>query len=394
MRRIWQATLLIGICLTPAPQAHGDETAKQPYELVRALNALQDESTRGNAEAHIRQRQLISLLAQQLVSADAAAWKDPKNVKAAVVYALSGGEPRVLKSLFGLRLLPGVDEKLLNAALAYSEGRNADALELLSHIDARTLDPGLGARVALVHSGLMAAKDPKRAVALLDEARLLAPGTVVEDAALRRQAFVVAGLGDFDAFGMLASQYMRRFPNSVYANTFREQFASEVAGDKYGQDAERLRRLEATLEGIDVANRRHCYLLIAQEAVTRGRVELARLAARHAVRLTADDEVNHGRSRVYEAAALVVTEDYESGVAALMSIDKTGLDPRDAELLQAAFAVAEEVRRPPSTHEATVSSPDSMIAAKSEPVPEKLKAVELAQKMVARVDAILAEARQ
>lgn len=394
MRRIWQATLIIGICLAPMPQARGDDTVKQPYELVRGLNALQDESTRGNAEAHVRQRQLISLLAQQLVSADAEAWKDPKNVKAAVVYALSGGEPRVLKSLFALRQLPGVDEKLLNAALAYSEGRNVDALELLNHIDARTLDPGLGARVALVHSGLMAIKDPKGAVALLDEARLLAPGTVVEDAALRRQAFVVAGLGDFDAFEMLASQYMRRFPNSIYANAFREQFANEVASDKYGQDAERLRRLEAMLEGIDVANRRQCYLLIAQEAVTRGRVELARLAARHAVRLTVDDGVNHARSRVYEAATLVVTEDYESGVAALMSIDKTGLDPRDVELLQAAFAVAEEVRRPPSAHEVTVSSPDSMPAAKNELVPEKLKAVELAQKVVARVDAILAEARQ
>ena len=109
--RIWQATLLIGICLTPAPQAHGDESAKQPYELVRGLNALQDESTRGNAEAHSRQRQLISQLAQQLVSADAEAWKDPKNVKAAVVYALSGGEPRVLKSLFALRqcLLEALD---------------------------------------------------------------------------------------------------------------------------------------------------------------------------------------------------------------------------------------------------------------------------------------------
>ncbi|MFM9849264.1 MAG: chemotaxis protein [Hyphomicrobiaceae bacterium] len=377
------------------PRAVGEEVARQPYELVRVLNALQDESARGNAEAHARQRQLISRLAQDLLSADAEVWKDARNVRAAVVYALSGGEPRVLKSLFALRQLPGVDEKLLNAALAYSEGRNTDVLELLNQIDARALDPGLGARVALVHSGLVAAKDPKRAIRLLEDARLLAPGTVVEDAALRRQAFVVAGLGDFDAFEMLASQYMRRFPNSIYANIFREQFAGEVTGNRYGQDADRLHRLEAMLEGVDTANRRHCYLLIAQEAVRKGRVELARLAARHAVRLTAGDGVDHMRSRVYEAAVLIVTEDYDSGVAALMAIDKAGLDARDAELLDAAFAVAEEVRRPSGAYDASAPLPEEPASgAKGDPAAPKPKSVELAQKVVARVDAILAGVRQ
>jgi chemotaxis protein MotC len=392
VRAFWRAIVGVGIGLAPMQHALGEEAAKQPYELVRALNALQDESARGNAEAHIRQRQLIPLLAQQFVSADASVWTDPKNVKAAVVYALSGGEPRVLKSLFALRQLPGVDERLLNAALAYSEGRNTDALELFGHIDARTLDWALGARVALVHSGLMTTKDAKGAVALLDDARLLAPGTIVEDAALRRQVFVVAGLGDFDAFEMLASQYMRRFPNSIYAATFHEQFASEVAGDRYGQDAERLRKLESTLEGIDVVNRRRCYLLIALEAVAKGRVELARLAARNAIRLTADNAPDHMRARVYEAATLVVTEDYESGVAALIGLDKTALDARDAELLEAAFAVAEEVRRPPSASD-TNAPADSVSQAKGDSVPE-LKAVALAQKVLARVDAILTEGRQ
>jgi chemotaxis protein MotC len=360
--------------------------------MVRSLNALQDESTRGNAVAHGQQRQVISRLAEEFLSADAEVWKEPRNVKAAVVYALSGGEPRVLKSLFALRQLPGVDEKVLNAALAYSEGRSADALELFNQIDARTLDPGLGARVALVHAGLVVAKDPKAAIPLLEQARLLAPGTVVEDAALRRQVFVMAGLREFEAFEMLASQYMRRFPSSIYAGAFREQLANEVTSLRYGPDEERLPRLEALLEGVDTANRRQCYLLIAQEAVVKGRVELARLAARHAVRLTAGDSA-HTRARVYEAAVLVVTEDYEDGVTALMNIDKTALDARDSELLDSAFAVAEEVRRPAVPDAGAVPPEEPAAGAKGDPQ-SKLKSVELAQKAVARVDALLAGVRQ
>ncbi len=392
MTAIWRAVLMAGLCLTAVcPAVAAEQAAGQPYELVRSLNALQDESTRGNVEAHAQQKQLISRLAQEFLSIDAEAWNEPRNVRAAVVYALSGGEPRVLKSLFSLRRLPGVDEKLLNAALAYSEGRNADALELFNQIDARTLDSGLGARVALVHAGLVVAKEPKAAVPLLEQARLLAPGTVVEDAALRRQVFVMAGLREFDAFEMLASQYMRRFPGSIYAGAFREQLANEVTSLRYGPDEERLPRLEALLDGVDTANRRQCYLLIAQEAVVKGRVELARLAARHAVRLTAGDSAPHTRARVYEAAVLIVTEDYENGVAALMNIDKAGLDARDSELLDSAFAVAEEVRRPAVSDAAPPEEPAA--GAKSEPQPA-LKSVALAQKAMARVDALLAGVRQ
>jgi chemotaxis protein MotC len=192
---------------------------------------------------------------------------------------------------------------------------------------------------------------------------------------------------------MLASQYMRRFPSSIYAGAFREQLANEVTSLRYGPDEERLPRLEALLDGVDSANRRQCYLLILQEAVVKGRVELARLAARHAVRLTVGDSASHVRSRVYEAAVLIVTEDYEKGATALKDIDKTVLDVRDAELLEAAFAVAEEVRRP-AVPDAGAPPPEELApAAKGDP-PGKLKSVELAQKAMARVDELLAGVRQ
>ena len=210
------------------------------------------------------------------MAADPSVWGDPTNVRAVVMYVLSGGEPRVLKGLFGRRSLPGVDEKLLNGALAYSEGRDADAAELLAAVDVRTLERNLGAHVALAQAVLLVAKDPKKAIALLDDARLLSPGTIIEEAALRRQASAVAAAGDTSAYNTLASHYLRRFPNSVYANSFREQFAVEVAGDRYGQAPEQLAKLEAMLDGLDVASRRQSYLLIAHQAVTGGRVELAR----------------------------------------------------------------------------------------------------------------------
>ena len=383
MRRMGTLAMLACGLVMPLSSAARCQEVPQPFELVRALRTLQDRATQGDGAAHAQQRRFSGQVAEQLLAAEPSAWTDPKNVRAVVVYALSGGEPRVLKALFGRRLLPGVDEKLLNGALAYSEGRDGDAAELLADVDIRTLEPNLGAQVALVQSTLLAAKDPKRTLALLDDARLLSPGTLIEEAALRRQASVVAAAGDMAAYNALASHYMRRFPNSVYAKGFREQFAAEVAGDRYGHAPEQLARLEVMLEGLDAASRRHAYLAIAHQSVIGGRVELARLAARRAVALTVEGSAEHTRSRIYEAAILIVTEDHDTGLAVLASVDRSKLEERDAELLDAAMAVAAEVRRQVPDADASPSASGDV------PVP---RAVELAQKVIARVDVLLNEA--
>lgn len=378
-------TLLLacGLALTLAEVARSQE-AQQPYELVRSLRVLQDRAAQGDSAAYGQQRRLSAQIAEQMLAAEPEVWTDPKNVRAAVIYALSGGEPRVLKALFGRRSLPGVEENLLNGALAYSEGRDADAAELLAAIDARSLEPNLGAHVALVQSVMIAAKDATKAMALLDDARLLSPGTLVEEAALRRQALAAAGVRDVNAFNLLASLYMRRFPNSVYANGFREQFAVEVAGDRYGQAPEQLAKLQAMLEGLDISGRRQAYLLIAHQAVIGGRVALARLAARHAVALTTEGSAEHTRSKIYEAAILIVTDDHDAGLAALTSIDRAMLDERDCELLDAAMAVAREVGRP-------LLEPDPPVSPVFGPEMPLLASVEKAQKIMARVDILLNE---
>jgi chemotaxis protein MotC len=384
MRSAFRILLVACAAAAPMSAAAQGQDAQQPFELIRSLRVLQDRAAQGDSAAYPRQRQLSAQIAEQMIAANPSVWDDPTNVRAVVMYVLSGGEPRVLKGLFGRRSLPGVDEKLLNGALAYSEGRDADAAELLGAVDVRTLERNLGAHVALAQAVLLVAKDPKKAIALLDDARLLSPGTLIEEAALRRQASVVAAAGDTSAYNTLASHYLRRFPNSVYATSFREQFAAEVASDRYGQAPEQLAKLEAMLDGLDVVSRRQSYLLIAHQAVTGGRVELARLAARHAVALTTEGSAEHTRSRIYEAAILIITQDHDMGLAVLQSIDRSTLADSDAELLDAAMAVAGEVRRP-----LLISEPPVAFAEGPEtPLP---KSVELARKVMARVDMLLNE---
>ena len=60
--------------------------------------------------------------------------------------------------------------------------------------------------------------------------------------------------------------------------SFRQQFAADVAGREDAGSADRMAKLAAALEAVDAPDRRDIYLLIAREALIRGKFELARLA--------------------------------------------------------------------------------------------------------------------
>ena len=117
------------------------------------------------------QQGLQKQLTEQLGQARDEAWKDPRNVRAAVALVLSGGDPRVLQPL--VSQVAGQELTLVRGALAYGQNHNAEAMELLADVDARTLDPSVAGHIALVQAELLAKKDRKKSLALLAEARLL-----------------------------------------------------------------------------------------------------------------------------------------------------------------------------------------------------------------------------
>jgi chemotaxis protein MotC len=374
------AVVLLAVALSPA---HGEEQ-RSPSDLVRTLQVLQDQIAAGDMEAYRTQRAMLAQVAEQLSRAAPEAWKEPRNARALVAFVLSGGDVRILRRVLALGVLPGVKEELVRGVLAYGEGRDAEAAGLLVPIAVRSLDPSIAGNVAFVQAELVAKKEPKKALALLDEARLLSPGTLIEEAALRRQVAVVASTGDLDRFEALSATYLRRFPRSAYAGAFRQQFAADVAGREDADDAGRMDRMAAVLEQLGGAERGDAYLSIAQEALARGKVGLARFAARAAVQLTQEEEADQQRAKLYEAAALVVGGDSEAAAQTLTAIDKSRLVEEDAELLKAAQSVAAEVGRLPAAEAGAAPGPEDSAVT--------IKADEPARQAIARTDQIIAAA--
>ncbi|WP_309941929.1 chemotaxis protein [Tardiphaga robiniae] len=340
--RIIAATLLA--CLGSAHAQPADDQMREPYQMVRSLQMLQDQIARGDLDAHNSQPALLKRLGENFLKADAAVWKEPRNSRAAVTFLLSGGSPQVVASLRSRNVL-NIDEAIVDGAIAYVEGRTDEAKSKLANIKPRSLPAALGAEIALVQSALVAQDDLKVAIALLDEVRLMMPGTLVEEAALRREIFIVGQDDDFDKFEALAVRYFRRYRHSIYAGNFRQRFALSVARFSFVQRPDRFPRLVAVLDHLDRASQRALYLLIARTALVRGKTEMTVLAADRVFALSDDDSAERVRARLYRAAARVATSAHSTAIAELEQIDKAKLSARDVELQTAALAIGLNVRK-------------------------------------------------
>jgi chemotaxis protein MotC len=372
------ACAVIACATLCAGPALSQDAPGQPYELIRSLQSLQDQIARGNARAHANQRVLLQRMAEKFDAADAEVWKDPRNARAAVLFVLNGGNVRALQKVLATGKSE-LGEKLLKGVLAYGENRPEEAQELLGGVDARLLDPSLAGHIAYIQADL-AQQDPAKALAYFDDARLLAPGPILEEAALRREIAMYAKAGNSERYEMLAAQYLRRFSNSVYAGNFRQQFALALAAGTNAADPERLERVAGLLGGVRPAERREVFLTMAGAALVKGKIELAKFAATNALQLESEDSADNERARLYQGAALIVTEEFDRGVEMLGAVERSKLGAGEAALLDAALSVAGQMRRLPAEPEADSTPPADL---------EPGAALQRARKLIAQVDEML-----
>lgn len=319
-------------------------TSGEPYELVRALQAVQDGIANGDTAAHGSHIALIRQIGEKFLAADAGVWSNPQNGQAVVIYLLSGGAPQIVRKLPRDKM--NIDERLFNGALAYVEGRQDEARELLKDVKPRAIPSGLGGQVALVQGALFARAEASFAIERLDDARLLLPGTLVEEAALRREILLVGQAEDFDKFEFLTLAYIRHYRNSIYAGDFWQRFSTGLTQSSLALDERRFARITALLEQIDRASRLKLHLVIARAAMLRGRLTVTRLASERALTLSADASADRERAHLFRGASRALTDEYDGGLAELKALDRSKLPERDVPLLNATVQLALDIRKP------------------------------------------------
>ena len=350
MKRAAVTSRLMGLLLLAAgyPSAGLAQDTLQPYQLVRSLQLVQDRIAAGDHAAMPMQAKLLEMIDTRLREADAEDFKDPKNFRALLVYGMSGGNPVTVEAAVSrAKAVDAQDLSIAKGVINYLVGRPTGAIEVLRPIDPMTLPSDLGAFLALVKGSLMATDDPVMALTLLDEAKLLSPGTLVEEAALRRSVGIAVTRGDAARFARASTQYVERYLYSPYASQFADSFVSGVITLHMSISQDKLADITSMM---DPEREKVIYLRIARRAAIDGLSELSAFASARAEQ-GRDGNTNQGdpRAELYSSLSTVTSGTIEDVRTKLGKIDRSKLSDGDRALLDAAQAIAGEVVAPPAS---------------------------------------------
>ncbi|MCT7665866.1 chemotaxis protein MotC [Shinella kummerowiae] len=346
LRRLFlMGSVLCGIASAAMPACAEDLDDLAPYKMIRSLQYVQDTVALGDHSAMEMQRFLLSTIDERFRTADAAIFDDPRNVDAALVYAMSGGNPETLELLIKRDVGGHFDSRLTDALRSYLSGRGSQSVKSLADIFPEYKRARVGPYLALVSANSVIRKDPALALTYFDWARLVAPGTIVEEAALRRSVYVTSEAGWIDKSMVYANRYARRYLRSPYASQFADLFV-KLAVDHF--EAIKEEDILEVLSFMDVPRQREVYLRMARLAAISGKNKLASLAAERAQMLSEDGE-NTPRvlADLYSGLASVPSGDVSSAMESIIAIPDDRLSEKDRALKAAAKAVAEEVLRAP-----------------------------------------------
>ncbi len=265
----------------------------------------------------------------------------------AEIFVLSGGDSSILQP-YEAGLKPGSQEKkLFDGIIAYASGNASEAETALLSLDATSFDPIRGGHLALAQALLASRADPQRAFAYFDTARLLLPGTLVEEAALRQIVVLAAKTSNRERFSSAAISYLSRFHRSAYVAGFEAQLAYHIArfpGSGGLLILQELLNAHPKGWGRCLA----CFLVrVAEQAISLGKADLASAAALAGMALVSGDTAEKQQLLLYYGAALIVTDEFPRGLDALHSVNQANLDQKDKELLHASLALAAKLRVTP-----------------------------------------------
>ncbi|RAZ78324.1 chemotaxis protein MotC [Mesorhizobium atlanticum] len=330
-----------------SPPAAFAQDALQPYQLVRSLQLIQDRIAGGDHAALPMQAKLLEMIDARMRDANAEDFKEPKNFRALLVYGMSGGNPVTVAAAASRAMADPQSLAIAKGIVAYLNGRPANAIEMLKPIDPMSVPPDIGAFLALVKGSLLAADDPAQALALLDEARLLSPGTLVEEAALRRSVGIAAAQGDAARFALASTQYVASYLYSPYASQFADAFVSGVITLHMAISQDKIADITSMM---DPEREKVVYLRIARRAAIDGMTELSAFAAaKAALGRNGGGSQDDPRSQLYSSLSTMTSASVDEVRAKLGKIDRSKLSQSDRDLLDAAQAVAGEVVAPVKT---------------------------------------------
>lgn len=314
-----------------------------PAEIAHTLLLVQDQIATGNGDALTAVAETQLQLAQAIETSDEETWRDPKQGRALAIHLLSGGSPHLIRKLLDGNADLGRWKQLIPALLAFAE-RSKDGAKRLEEFDARQLDAEIAGQFTLAQA-IAHAHIPSRSKTYLREARLLAPGGMIEDAAWRREIALNVAAGQPLLAVQAASRYLWRFGSSAYAQDVVRFLASSVIPDLLvssdGREA-----ATAFFNEIAAGSRVAPLVAAAGQAMIRGHFDAAAYTAGQASAIANAGSAERARATALASIAQAFTDPSSASADKLREMNRDALSNEERRLFVASLAVLDRIRAP------------------------------------------------
>lgn len=361
---------------SPAEAGNAADAAASPeqldpslpiYKMVRSLEDVQDKIVGGDLGASEMQRFVLGVIDRRLRLAQPDEFKELRNVDAAMIYAMSGGNPATLDFLIAHDSFGNFDTRLTNALLMYMGGKASAADKTLEEVVPEYKSTAIGPYLALVAGNTLTQKKPEKALEYFNWARLSLPGTIVEEAALRRSLLITVKQNNVPRSVDLARLYLSRFPRSPYAAQVANQVVSLIDAHEKEIGNERISEL---LDWLDAPRQQELYLRVARKAAIGGRFEFAHWAASQALALSKDKNDSQAKlAQLYLGLSSLRSADIAEAKTVFADIPDEMLGPKERRLRDAGAFILKEVEKPASMESLTQGPSPTLGKVEGKPAP-------------------------
>jgi len=330
---------------------------REPYVLYRQVQDESDKAAYGASAIDGESENVVERFIASVNSAQVD-WSDHRNKNAIVMFLLTGGEARTISGAIADARMDERGSSLIEKSLAFATSDRHAKPEEFAAIDPKLVSPEIAGAVAFAEARQLAGYDRSRAVEKLTVAAILAPGGLIEEAALRQQLFLLDKKTEIERVERIAYRYLGRFPKSRYAENFLQGFrrlVEDIWADREG--ASRLDLIEM-VDGLPPEIRSDIIMRIARSSLLRGDHDGARISVRTICDKAPSSAQPRARCRLYRWLALGIDGSETEAGAPAVDADSVGLSDEDR-LLK---ACADSLRA-----SAVESGPTSVMALDAQP---------------------------
>ena len=305
---------------------------------IREMSRQQTRMANGNKDAPKALKELMQQIPQQIAEIDL---QNPSSseIQAVALYVLSGGDPSVTDKLLKGKSLSEKERSLLTGVASYAKADFVKASEALSHLVVTEFETTLAAQLSLAQAQASINAQAKDNAARLKYAANVVPGTLIEEAAIRRLVPILADIDDGKQYSYWAQRYLRKYPSSLYYQDFEDSLIatlSRMIAGKSAVDETIWAEILATAREDRAASIAHKLLLKVILAGSEEKCDIARKAIMASYDL---------KSESFRSSDVLLTicgsmEGTNDEFEALKSIDVTKLDEEVKQHLAKALAMA------------------------------------------------------